>query len=102
MTAHQYRKMTDRQKAEYRKVCATRGNFGAIGELSAFEEYLDKTVKVTSGRKVPVGTVGMVFWVCMVNYSKYGNWWSWEARVGIRTDDGTMYFTADKNIEVIQ
>lgn len=101
MTVHQYREMTDQQKREYREFCAARGNYAALGEIGVFEEYLDKTVSVTSGRKVPVGTVGVVFWVGMVNYSKYGNWWSWEARIGFKTDDGATHFTAEKNVEVI-
>lgn len=102
MTVRQYREMTEKQKREYLDVCAARGNYAALGEISVFEKYLDKSVKVTSGRKVPVGTVGMVFWVGMVNYSKYGNWWSWEARVGIRTDNGETHFTSERNIELIQ
>ena len=72
MTVRQYREMAEQQKREYLDVCAARGNYAALGEISVFEKYLDKPVKVTSGRKVPVGTVGIVFWVGMVNYSKYG------------------------------
>ena len=70
-------------------------------EISAFECYLDKPVKVVSGRKVPIGTTGVVFWVGMRNYSKYGNWWSWDVRLGLRTEDGETYFTAEKNVERI-
>lgn len=102
MTASQFRAMAAQQKSDYRMACATRENAGALMEVSAFEDYLDKPVKVVSGRKVPIGTIGVVFWVGMRNYSKYGNWWRWEVRVGIRTDDGTTHFTAEKNVEVIQ
>ena len=99
MTASQFRAMTAQQKSDYRMACATRENAGALMEVSAFEDYLDKPVKVVSGRKVPIGTTGVVFWVGMRNYSKYGNWWSWEVRLGLRTEGGEMYFTSERNIE---
>lgn len=37
----------------------------------------------------------------MRNYSKYGYWWSWEVRVGIKTAEGETYFTAENNIELV-
>lgn len=70
-------------------------------ELQAFEKYLDKEVRVVKGRKVPIGTTGTVFWIGMRNYSKYGYWWSWEVRVGIKTAEGETYFTAENNIELV-
>ena len=37
----------------------------------------------------------------MRNYSKYGYWWSWEVRVGIKTTEGDTYFTSENNIELV-
>lgn len=102
MTASQFRAMTAQQKSDYRMACATRENAGALMEVSAFEDYLDKPVKVVSGRKVPIGTTGVVFWVGMRNYSKYGNWWSWEVRLGLRTESGEAFFTSERNVECLQ
>lgn len=47
-------------------------------------------IKVVRGRKVPLGTEGVCFWV---GDSRYG------ARVGFKGDDGKTYFTALKNVE---
>lgn len=99
MTANQFRAMKDR--SGYLEACAQRENFGALQEIQAFEKYLDKEVKVVKGRKVPIGTTGTVFWIGMRNYSKYGYWWSWEVRVGIKTPEGDTYFTAENNIALV-
>lgn len=99
MTANQFRAMKDR--SGYLEACAQRENFGALQEIQAFEKYLDKEVKVVKGRKVPFGTTGTVFWIGMRNYSKYGYWWSWTVRVGIRTPEGDTYFTAESNIALV-
>lgn len=52
----------------------------------------DKRVKVVKGRKVPVGTTGVVFWVGAGMGGK---------RVGFRTDAGEKHFTDASNVEVI-
>lgn len=49
-----------------------------------------QTVEVFKGRKVPVGTVGVVFWTGTDSYDK--------PRVGIRTADGESHFTAESNV----
>lgn len=51
-----------------------------------------KTVRVTKGRKVPIGTEGEVFWL---GENRYG----W--RVGIKDADGTVHWTAEANVEVV-
>lgn len=101
MDVKSYRSMTSEQRKSYARACATYQNVGAMMELSAFEKYLDKQVITRKGRKVPIGTVGTCFWVGMRNYSKYGNWWSWEVHIGLRGTDGQVYFTAEDNIERI-
>lgn len=98
MTAKHFRSMTTEQRNEYYMACAMRENAGALMELGAFEKYLDRKVRVVKGRKVPIGTIGTVFWIGMRNYSKYGNWWSWEVRVGLKTEDGETFFTSEGNI----
>ena len=99
MTANQFRAMKDR--SGYLEACAQRENFGALQEIQAFEKYLDKEVEVVKGRNDQIGTTGSVFWIGMRNYSKYGYWWSWAVRVGIRTPEGDTYFTAEDNIELV-
>ena len=99
MTAKQFREMKNR--SEYRDACYNRENPGALMQLQAFEKWLDKDVRVIKGRKVPIGTTGTVFWIGMRNYSKYGYWWDWEVRVGIKTPEGDAYFTSENNIELV-
>jgi len=48
-------------------------------------------VKVVSGRKVPIGTTGRVFWAGKNQ---------WGLRVGLRTDKGIVYWTSAGNVEV--
>lgn len=49
-------------------------------------------VEVFKGRKVPKGTIGTVTWM---QDGAYG------VRVGIRTADGTMHFTAITNVRAV-
>lgn len=49
-------------------------------------------VKVVKGRKVPIGTVGTVFWIG-------DNQWGEGKRLGIEGDDGETYWTAASNCE---
>jgi hypothetical protein len=51
-----------------------------------------QTVTVVKGRKVPKGTTGIVAWMGEDNYGT--------ARVGFKTADGEMVFTAQSNVEV--
>ena len=101
MKAVEFRAMSPESLTQYRQVCLERQNAGALMEVDAFVKYLDKEVKVVKGRKVPVGTVGKVFWIGMANYSKYGNWWSWEVRVGFKDEGGETYFVSERNIELV-
>lgn len=101
MKAKQFRAMTAAGREAYRSACAARQNFAALNELDLFEKLLDRPVRVIKGRKVPVGTEGVVFWVGAVNYSKYCNWWSWEFRVGFKDDSGEVYFTNEENVELV-
>jgi hypothetical protein len=64
-------------------------------EFVARERYLvlpGKQVRVVKGRKVPVGVGGRCFWV---GDGRFGR------RCGIKTSDGTTYFTAVGNVEVV-
>lgn len=102
MKAKQFRAMTKEDVIAYANICAERSNLPALAELNVFRKYLDKRVKVVRGRKVPIGTVGTVFWIGAVNYSKYKKWWSWQFRVGLKDNDGNTYFTAERNIELVE
>lgn len=79
-----------------RKVAEARA---AEAAREAATPYRGKTVKVVRGRKVPLGTVGEVTWF---GKGKSYGFRPAETRVGLRTLDGTVYWTAAKNVEVVQ
>lgn len=56
-----------------------------------------KRVRVVRGRKVPIGTEGVVIWYEHVKYSYHSS----QYRAGIRLDDGSVVFTAAVNCDVI-
>jgi len=60
--------------------------------LASGELVKGQTVTVVKGRKVPVGTTGTIVWVGKDSWDK--------TRVGIRTADGEMVYTAASNVEV--
>jgi hypothetical protein len=55
-----------------------------------------KPVRVARGRKVPIGTEGTIGWV---GWQTYG--YRKTLRIGIRTADGEMIFTAASNVNVV-
>lgn len=61
-------------------------------KIDAGEIVKGQTVTVVKGRKVAHGTTGTVAWIGEDNYGK--------ARVGFKTADGEMVFTATSNVEV--
>ncbi len=62
-------------------------------EVEAHTPSKGKTVRVARGRKVPVGTVGVV----KVNCDG-----QWGRRVLLTLEDGTEVWTAQSNVEVVQ
>jgi len=50
------------------------------------------TVEVIAGRKVPIGTTGVVFWLAEGQ---------WGLRLGIRTPTGTTWWTYGKNVRIV-
>lgn len=57
------------------------------------EIVVGQTVKVYRGRKVPIGTVGIVFWVA----DKADQFDTW--KIGIKDDAGVKYFLAINNVD---
>ncbi|VVC05151.1 Uncharacterised protein [uncultured archaeon] len=51
-----------------------------------------KMLEVIRGRKVPIGITGKCIWVGEGSYS---------LRVGLRAEDGNVYWTAAKNVQVV-
>lgn len=78
-----YNAWTNRRIAQSRK---------AEAERLARTPDKGKTIRVVRGRKVPVGTEGLCFWI---GPSQFG------VRVGIESD-GAKYFTAIQNVEVVR
>ncbi len=80
----------------------------ARAAADARKPAVGKTVKVVKGRKVPLGTVGEVFWAGEgrsfrpAPRYKTGAWSMKGAlRLGIKTADGAKYFLAATNVEVV-
>lgn len=51
-------------------------------------------VKVVRGRKIPIGSEGVVFWVSPQEQHGVFN-------IGVVQDDGTKFFVSEKNIEIV-
>lgn len=60
-----------------------------------------REVIVMRGRKVPIGTKGIVFWEGASNYDPYGRWWNEVKRIGIRDASGNVHFTSACNADVV-
>ena len=60
-------------------------------EIEARTPAKDKQAIVVSGRKIPKGTVGRIFWTGSTRYGK---------SVGLEMDDGTRQFTGLQNVRV--
>jgi hypothetical protein len=67
-------------------------------DLLQSKPYVGSVVKVVSGRKIPIGTVGRVFWAGMKSFDKYGRWPA--LRLGVEMPDGSRSFTAASNVVV--
>lgn len=98
------KEMTNEQLLELQIALTARGNFNAATEVSDFRKTFGKKVEVVKGRKVPVGTVGMCFWVKRYNYSRYGDPWGIysDTRIGIKTAEGEVYFTSLDNVKIVE
>lgn len=68
--------------------------------IQYFLDFAEKRVTVVKGRKVPIGTTGKCFWIGSTCYSPHGDPWGiyTQFRVGIRTDNGDVYWTNADNI----
>lgn len=76
-------------------------SFKAAAAADARKVAKGKRVKVVKGRKVPKGTEGTVFWVGAGRAYSYSQAkWGVPDRVGFRTADGTVHWTAASNLEV--
>lgn len=58
-----------------------------------------KTVVVVKGRKVPIGTEGVVFWKGIDKFKS--NHYVTAYRIGFKDADGETHWTAESNVEVI-
>jgi hypothetical protein len=72
---------------------------------AALDVAVGKRVRVTKGRKVPVGTEGTICWLGDDNYSRcyYNNngGRALKRRVGLKLEDGTKVFLAAGNVTVL-
>lgn len=70
-------------------------------EVERSNPTFGKKVKVVKGRKVPVGSVGEIFWRGASQFGQ-SRWAPLQERVGIRLLDGTKVFTTLTNVEVMK
>ena len=97
-------RLSEDQLNELNYCLLARGNVNAALEITHYREVYSRKVKVVKGRKVPVGTEGVVFWLKRYDYSKHGDPWGIysDTKVGIRDGAGQVWFTSISNIEVIK
>lgn len=83
--AAEYQAMLQREKDEQEQ---RKSQAIANGEI-----VVGQTVKVYRGRKVPIGTVGIVFWVAE-DADRFDTW-----KIGIKDEAGTKHFLAINNVD---
>lgn len=67
---------------------------------TAAQVEIGKEIIVIKGRKVPIGTKGVVFWRKKINYDKYDRWHKATMRIGIKDYNGVIYWLNESNVEV--
>jgi hypothetical protein len=93
--------MSAQQLEQYETYCRTQENLQAVVEIADHRKYYGQRVEVIKGRKVPVGTVGKVFFVKRVNYGR-DQWTGWATRIGFQTNAGETYFTNASNLRIAE
>ena len=87
---------TPEEAAEYQAMLQRAKDQHALVQMSAIENgdiVVGQTVKVYRGRKVPQGTVGIVFWVADEE-DAFGCW-----KVGLKDEAGNKHFTSITNVD---
>lgn len=102
MTMQELSKKSEEELDALAMVLAERGNMRALGLISEVKKWRGKRVKVVKGRKVPKGITGECFWMGSYDNSKYGDIWGiyTTVRIGIRCDNGDVYWTSLNNVEL--
>lgn len=95
------RKYSEDELVELQYALIAKGNLQAATEVDDFRKVYEKRVKVVNGRKVPLGTEGVVFWVKRYNYAR-SEWGGHDTRVGFKADNDEVFFTSIHNLEVIK
>lgn len=72
-----------------------------LAKEEAAKPTVGKTVKVIKGRKVPIGTEGIVRWYGEAKAFSYYDSKHPTMRVGLQTAAGATYYTAASNVQVI-
>jgi hypothetical protein len=91
-----YCQATDEQAAEYQaRLQETKDQLKALEDaaIANGEIVVGQTVKVYRGRKVPIGTMGVVFWVAEQE-DAFGCY-----KIGFKDEAGNKHFTAINNVD---
>ena len=73
----------------------------AMIEVQEHQKYFGNRVEIVKGRKCPHGVVGVVFYLCRKHFGS-NQWFGFDTRIGIKADDGNVYWTSTKNIRLAQ
>jgi hypothetical protein len=91
-----YCQATDEQAAEYQaRLQETKDQLKALEDaaIANGEIVVGQTVKVYRGRKVPIGTMGVVFWIAEQE-DAFGCY-----KIGFKDEAGNKHFTAINNVD---
>lgn len=102
MTMKELMKKSQEELDVLKKQMTIRGNMSAGYAIDLVIRFGNKKVKVVKGRKVPIGTEGVVFWMGSYCNSPYRDPWGIYTtyRCGIRDEAGDIHWTAVDNIEL--
>lgn len=103
MTMQELKRYTQDELDRLEFEMMSRGNLVASDAIRNFKRFYSKRVRVFKGKKVPIGTEGIVFWMGSTDYSKYGDPWGiyTQYRAGIKDDEGNVYWTNISNLELV-
>lgn len=95
--------LTPEQLRRLEERAITMGNYATARAIRDFASTYGREVKVLKGRKVPIGTTGVCFWMGTRKYGKGADPWGLmqDCRIGIKTASGEVYWTSVDNVEVL-
>ncbi|QVK19737.1 hypothetical protein KHQ81_15360 (plasmid) [Mycoplasmatota bacterium] len=94
------RRYTDEEYSNMRMFMIKKDNLQAVTEISDHQKFFGKDVEVYKGRKLPIGTRGIVISLKTQHFAQ-SVWRGWTTKVGIETDDNKILYTYLDNIRLV-